>query len=84
MRYTLIIKPKAEKHFEKIPKEFQQKIKIAFLALAEDPFLGKKLSGKYSGQYSLRVWPYRIIYEIYKNQLMIVVVDVDHRQGVYK
>ena len=84
MSYTVKLEPKAEKHLDKIPKQFQDRIKLALVALQNDPFLGKKLFGKYKKLYSIRVWPYRIIYEIYKDMLLIVVVDVDHRQGVYK
>lgn len=50
----------------------------------EDPFIGKKLEGRFEGAYSYRVWPYRIIYRVYKNLLIVVVVHVGHRQGVYK
>jgi mRNA-degrading endonuclease RelE of RelBE toxin-antitoxin system len=52
--------------------------------LASDPYVGKKLDGKYSGLYSLRVWPYRIIYSVIKNELMVSVIGIEHRQGVYK
>ncbi|OJI06872.1 hypothetical protein BK004_01900 [bacterium CG10_46_32] len=48
-----------------------------------NPFLGKKLHGKREGQYSFRVWPYRIVYKIYKNELLVVVIEFGHRQGVY-
>jgi len=36
-------------------------VQKAFAALAVDPYIGKKLHGEYEGQYTLRVWPYRII-----------------------
>jgi len=52
--------------------------------IALDPFVGKKLKGEYENQYSYRVWPYRIIYEIRKNELVVLVIRVGHRQGVYK
>ena len=52
--------------------------------LALDPFQGKKLKGELRGQYSIRVWPYRIIYQIYKKELIITIIDVGHRQGVYR
>ena len=84
MVYTVRLRPKAEKHLAKIPKQFQDKIKLNLVALQKDPYLGKKLFGKYKNQYSINVWTYRIVYEIYKNTLLILVVDIDHRQGVYK
>lgn len=84
MAYTVRLRPTAEKHLAKIPKQFQDRIKLTLVILQNDPYLGKKLFGKYKDQYSINVWPYRIIYEIYKNILLIAVVDIDHRQGVYK
>ncbi len=83
MPYTVRIKPKAEKYLEKIPDDYKWKIKVALVSLQNDPFLGKKLFGKYKGQYSINLWPYRIIYEIYKHQLLIIVINIGHRQGIY-
>ncbi|OGE83507.1 MAG: hypothetical protein A3B10_03595 [Candidatus Doudnabacteria bacterium RIFCSPLOWO2_01_FULL_44_21] len=84
MSYTVRLTPTAKKHLAKIPKNFQDKIKVTLVALQNDPFLGKRLFGKYKDQYSINVWPYRIIYEIHKNILLIIVLDIGHRQGVYK
>jgi len=84
MRYTVRLRPKAEKHLRKIPEQVANRIKQTLAALQNDPFLGKQLFGKYQGQYSIRVWPYRIIYEIHKNILLVLVLDIDHRQGIYK
>ena len=84
MLYTVKLKANAQKHLNKIPEQVQDRIKLALVALQTDPFLGKKLFGKYENEYSIRVWPYRIVYRIYKNILLIVVVDIDHRQGAYK
>jgi mRNA interferase RelE/StbE len=51
--------------------------------IVSDPFSGKKLSGKHKGEYSVRVWPYRIIYRIEKQELIIIVIDVGHRKEIY-
>jgi len=53
------------------------------IELAKNPYLGKKLEGELRDFYSLRVWPYRIIYQIIKNELIVFVVQIKHRQGVY-
>lgn len=83
MAFTMQIKPKARKNLDKIPLNYQSRIIAKLDEIVEDPFSGKKLSGKKNGQYSARVWPYRIIYTIEKKELVIIVIDVDHRQGVY-
>lgn len=83
MAYLLIIKPRARKNLDKIPEQYRGKIITVLDLLVTEPFLGKKLSGKKKGQYSIHVWPYRIIYRIEKKELIIIVIDIGHRQGVY-
>lgn len=84
MAFILQIKPKAEKALDKLPEVYRLRIRQTLRDILFDPFSGKKLSGKKKGQYSARVWPYRIIYHIEKRELIIIVIDIDHRQGVYK
>ena len=83
-RYTVRLLKTARKGLDKIPDPLQRRIAIALLALAENPLLGKPLRGDFSERYSLRVWPYRIIYRFFKEELVIDIIDIAHRQGVYK
>ena len=83
MAFVLQIKPKARKNLNKIPEAYRPRIWQALREIEADPFFGKKLSGRRQGQYSVRVWPYRIIYIIKKTELIVLVIDVGHRQGVY-
>jgi addiction module RelE/StbE family toxin len=80
----IIITPKALAHCKRLPKKeifkTQQRLKL----LETNPYLGKKLEGKFAGTYSLRAWPYRILYIIEQGQKTIFVVSILHRQGVYK
>ncbi len=84
MAFTLEIKPRARKDLDKIPEDYRIRIRQALRDIRDNPFSGKKLSGKKKGQYSARVWPYRIIYVIKKMELIILVIDIDHRKGVYR
>jgi mRNA interferase RelE/StbE len=84
MEFQLKVKPSAQKELEKLPKSDYYKVLAAFSVIAQNPFIGKKMKGEYSGSYSYRVWPYRIIYDIYKKELLVLVIKVGHRQGVYK
>jgi mRNA interferase RelE/StbE len=52
--------------------------------IARDPHTGKSLKGKYSGLYSYRFADYRIVYEIRKKALVIVVLRIRHRKSVYE
>lgn len=82
--YQIILKKNAQKYLKKADKRYKTRIiKLLFL-LQKDPHISKPLLGILKGYYSLRVWPYRIIYKIYHNKKTIVIIDIDHRQGVYK
>lgn len=84
MEYYLKLKPSAQKELDKLPAKDQARIRLALARLRQDPFLGKKLTGEYDGFYSLRAWLYRIIYYIYRQQLLVFVIRTGHRQSVYK
>lgn len=76
--------PNSAKLLKKIKGEkTKRKIKTALGKLAENPQAGKKLRGELEDQYSLRVWPYRIIYLITKEK-DIIVTDIGHRKDIYR
>lgn len=53
-------------------------------SLAEEPYQGKKLKGELAARYSLRVGNYRIVYRIFKDRLVIFVIDIGHRRDIYR
>ena len=69
---------------QKLPKNILKRIDSAIDLLRENPFAGKKLEGEYEGAFSLRVWPYRIIYTVENEIVTVTVLRVGHRQGIYK
>lgn len=52
--------------------------------LGSNPFQGKPLKGELKGRYSYRVGSYRILYLIHRHHLLVVVIDVGHRRGIYR
>lgn len=82
--YYIEFTEQAEKVLSKLPALVVNKIKNRTAKLSTDPYLGKALSGEYKGTYSLRVWPYRVIYEIIKQRLVVTVIYIGHRQGIYR
>lgn len=84
MQYEVNIPKKVQKEINRIDIRYRKRINAALVVLRDDPFVGKKLEGKYADQWSLRVWPYRIIYEIKDDLLIVLIIKVGHRQGVYK
>lgn len=83
MEYQVVIPKKVQKELERIDSRYKQKILAALIVLKNNPFGGKKLEGEHKSQRSYEVWPYRIIYEIYKQKLILLIIRIGHRQGVY-
>ena len=72
------------KSLKKFPQNKQKKIAVKLSFLKNNPQAGKALKGEFKGFFSLKIWPYRVIYEISNKQNWIVVHKIQHRQGVYK
>lgn len=72
----------AEKDLRYISKNNLSKIKRKILSLEQQPLSGKNLTGKLQRFFSLRAWPYRIIYFIERNK--VIVTHIMHRKDVYK
>ena len=72
----------AEEDSLNLQKQDRIKVVRKLKYLEKDVYQGKKLSGKLTGFYSLRSWPFRIIYIIKNNSTWIV--HIDHRKKVYK
>ncbi len=83
MAFTLRVEPRPQKNIDKLPQEYKVRVTRILEGIIANPFSGKKLHGKREGQYSVRVWPYRIVYKIYKHELLVLVIEFGHRQGVY-
>ncbi len=72
-----------KKDYKKIRNEATRiKIIKALKALAEMPGKGKMLGNVLHGKRSIRFKPYRLIYELRQNEL--IVLCFDHRKNVYK
>ena len=81
---TVELTKKAKSQLKKLPKQQATKITRILLALQWTPLLGKKLEGKLQDRYSLRAWPYRIIYQIFTDNKIVLINTIEHRQGAYK
>jgi len=84
-KFRLGFKKSVAKDLRDIPKKDVSRILKCFDTLAEDPRATgcEKLSGQ--ERYRIRQGPYRIIYEIQDDVLVVVVVvKVGHRRDVYR
>ena len=83
--YQVIIKESGQKQIKKLSSVYLSKIKTTILDLQHNPrpVNSKKLVGS-KGVYRIRVGVYRIVYEIIDKELIVYVVDVEHRKDIYK
>ncbi len=80
----IILSPQVTKQLSKLNKSDLKKINKRLYQLKESPLIGKKLQGKLKNFYTLRAWPYRIIYQIITNKDALEIITIAHRQSVYK
>jgi mRNA interferase RelE/StbE len=84
MRYTVRLKPSANRALGKLSHELQGRILAKLDQLAENPHLPghEKLHGELG--YRVRVGDHRIVYEILHEQITVLVIRIGHRREVYR
>ena len=82
--FDVKLSPKAVKELQALALKDQKRVVKSLVGLSADPFVGKKLKGKFRPYYSLRIWPYRIIYAVQKKELLVIVIRIGPRKDVYK
>jgi mRNA interferase RelE/StbE len=85
MRYALEFTASALREFRALDRPLQRRVAEKATALCEDAFPpgSKKLKGQ-ADHFWIRVGDYRVIYRIDGNRVVIVVVRIGHRRGVYR
>lgn len=79
--YRIIIKKKAKKFIDKLPKNERLRVAKAIEQLPNGEDI-KKMKG-HSNLLRLRVGEYRIIYTVDNGELIVYVVDVGNRGEIY-
>ena len=75
---------RAKKDINALPSQkVKDQIEVAIMRFVEHPELGKCLKGNLSGLWSYRAGDYRIIYKLFKSELIILILTLGHRRDVY-
>ena len=82
--YSIRLDSKASKQLRKLPIDIQNKISEAINALAYNPIPHGAIKLVGTSRYRIRQGDYRIIYQIFKKEVLIEVVAVGHRKNVYQ
>ncbi|MBC9867757.1 MAG: type II toxin-antitoxin system RelE/ParE family toxin [Opitutae bacterium] len=83
-RYSIELVGSIRKDLRRIAKKEVRKILKTIQGLADNPrpISSKKLTNE--ELYRIRIGNYRILYEIYDDRLVVLVVKAGHRKDVYK
>ncbi len=81
--YEIIIAKSAEKFIDKLNSKDRERIILALekLRFRPEAYL-KRLVGEKS--YKFRVGNYRLIVDLDKNQLSVLIIKIGHRKNIYK
>lgn len=79
--HKAVLGRKAEKSLQKIPQSYQEKIKKAVLKLEANPFCfgTVKLVGYPVAEYRHRVGDYRILFDIWEERKILMILDIKRR-----
>jgi len=54
------------------------------LDIGANPYRGKPLEGVYAGMRSWRAGDWRILYRIYRKELLVLIIDIANRKDIYR
>ena len=87
MSWTVELTSDAARTLRKIDPQISRRIRKALVAIEslEDPRVrGKALTGPLRGLWRYRVGDYRIVCDLVDSQLVVLVIDIDHRSSIYE
>lgn len=81
--YKLVYTEEAKKRIARLDEPLKAKILEAAQQIAKDPAIGKPLTRELKGRFSYRIGDYRIIYKVYRTEIVVLILTVGHRRDVY-
>ena len=85
--FAVVIDAQAARDFKQLAKihhPILPRIKREIDSLAGDPYRGKPLKGAKHGCYSLREGDFRVIYEVYPERRIVLIIRVGDRKEIYR
>lgn len=84
-KYRVVLDKRLEKEVAKLDRPIRRRIQAALLSLATSPrpAAATALVG-HPSLLRLRVGDYRVIYTVRDCELLVLVIDVDHRSRIYR
>ncbi len=63
--------------------QIYKRVAKALSDLEKDPFQGKLLKGQLHGLWSYRIGSYRVVYRLYREKLLVIIINIGHRRDIY-
>lgn len=83
-KYTALLSKKAQRQLNKLSDTIAEPILEAITDLEENPRPQGYIKLKDRDGYRIRVGSYRVIYDIYDNELIVDVITLGHRKDIYE
>jgi mRNA interferase RelE/StbE len=85
MIWKIKYQPQAQKFLEKSDHQIQRQIlKCLDQAIKNPKLFGKALTSNLKGLWRYRVGDYRIICDLQEKELVVLVIEINHRSKIYK
>ncbi len=81
--YKLLYTEEARKQIHKLEQHSKTNLREGLEQIAKDPTTGKPLKHELKGRWSYPVGDYRIIYRIYRSEVVVLILAVGHRRNIY-
>ena len=85
MAYHIEIRPAAYRELGALPKGLRERITPKIDLLADNPYPPRtnKLAGA-GKRYRVRISEYRVVYDVHRDVLLILVIRMGHKREVYR
>ena len=83
-KYTAVLSKKAQKQLDKLSDNIAEPIFEAIAGLEENPRPQGYIKLKGRDGYRVRVGNYRVIYDIFVSELIVDIITLGHRKGIYE
>ena len=81
-KFQIKFSGKARHSLKRIPFEWQARIESAIDCLIQGPFYGRKMWGQLQNKRWLKLWPYRIVYEVDEKKHIVYILNIGQRGSI--
>jgi mRNA interferase RelE/StbE len=87
-KFQVVLSSKARKFYLNCPKDLARRLDNCFEELESDPYRGSNIKRLKTGPkerlYRYRIGDFRIIYEVFEREIVVLIVKIAKREDAYK